>query len=193
MFEALRALFSRTAAGPSFGAFGQDLASAAHSEFFGFFNLVEATRRQAQARDTVRFRPASEALGPLVWVEVAVEARRIVGLELSVRRSFIEDPQQFPFAADITASFLRAAFKDAAEMAGPADEVARFQPPFAVARVFVRDPEHAPTEHAGSSPEWAVYAGRSPHAEREAGALRLMMEAGRDGGASTLQARVTPR
>jgi hypothetical protein len=77
------------------------------SGFFTWFHLQpDGEPQPAGSKTCVTFRPSGPAFHPLVRLDVAVrDGDQIVGLELRVKRSFIEG-RQSSFARDIVKSFL---------------------------------------------------------------------------------------
>jgi hypothetical protein len=83
------------------------LDEATRSDFFRWFELEPVARPDAR---TTSFKPSGPSFRDLATVTVRTgDADRIAAIELVIARSFIEDPQQGMFAADIAKSFLGAA------------------------------------------------------------------------------------
>ncbi len=89
------------------GLVGMRRDEAALTGFFQWFHLEPAARPDAR---TTLFKPSGASFRELVTITVRTdEAARIAAIELVIARSFIEDPRQGMFAADIAKSFLGAA------------------------------------------------------------------------------------
>ncbi len=119
--------------------------SAAHARlvdggFFSWFHF-EATDEGARDGDVV-YRPSGEAFRRLTALTLQAHTNSVlIGLTLTVARSFLDDPQQSAFARDLIKSFLRALDDpDAPVLASLADEV-MFRDP--VGLVIARGPTPA--------------------------------------------------
>ena len=91
---------------------GAPMLEAKQMDFFIFFNLEEtgSTNDAATGRKIVIFKPAGEAFRPLVRVNVALATDdRIAGIDLFMRRDFVNSPTNGVFARDIAKSLLRSA------------------------------------------------------------------------------------
>ena len=89
-----------------FGAFGDTELTAIRSGFFGFFQLAR-TDETAPNGGAV-YRPTGQRFR--AWVRFVARTdgtTSLTGLELRVRRAFLDDPGQAPFARDIVKSFLQ--------------------------------------------------------------------------------------
>jgi hypothetical protein len=83
------------------------LGEALRTDFFQWFHLAPAERPDSH---TTWFKPSGASFRELVTVTIGTDdTSRIAIVELMLARSFIEDPQQGMFAADIAKSFLGAA------------------------------------------------------------------------------------
>jgi hypothetical protein len=83
------------------------LDEAMRTDFFQWFHLEPAARPDGR---TTSFRPSGPSFRELATVTARTDdANGIVAIELVLARSFIEDPRQGMFAADIAKSFLSAA------------------------------------------------------------------------------------
>jgi hypothetical protein len=91
----------------TFGEFGETEASLLASGFFAWFHFESAG--DASDADQRAFRPSGEAFHDLVLLTTRATAEGMLqGLTLSLRRSFIADTRQAPFARDLAKSFLGA-------------------------------------------------------------------------------------
>lgn len=108
-------------------AIGDRLEEMRQTDFFKFFNLTEAEPRTSErGLSVISFRPGGGNFRRLVRVAVTVNSDGVVrAMELSLERSFVDDPANGIFARDIAKSFLRAAVPraDAAKINDLADEI----------------------------------------------------------------------
>src|SRR3954469_18127004 len=98
---------------------GRTLAQAVDQEFFRWFHLVryEAARGLADGATWHGFRPEGEKFRDLVTVNVETDRDgRIADAKLCLDRAFVTHPKDGAFAKDITASFLRWALSEAAQI-----------------------------------------------------------------------------
>lgn len=125
------------AKGPAFGSLGRTVAEAEASGFFTWFHLTPA--EDTGETGVARFRPSSEELGSLVAVDLVLSNDRIDEVRLLIRRSFIDDPRQFAFAADITKSFLLAALDAHPEIETAARSIMNYRPAQTTTTVLRRE------------------------------------------------------
>jgi hypothetical protein len=99
------------AADPSAGFIGSPLAETAKSDFFTWFHLEKTDETAGAAGSHVLdFRPSAPRFHQLTAVEITVDSSGVVRrMDLVLRRAFIDNPGDAPFARDIAKSFLRAA------------------------------------------------------------------------------------
>lgn len=156
---------------PAFGSLGRTVAEARKSNFFTWFHLEPAT--DSGVAGAMRFRPSSDQFGPLVAVDLIVADDQIKAASLEIRRDFIDDPRQFPFAADIAKSFLLAGLGADQAVEAVANTIMAYRPAVATATVIRRAdtwPETPP--RAGFDD---VYAGRSAEMSIVANGLTARM------------------
>ena len=92
----------------SFGSMKNTIETARETEFFQWFHLEEAERRVEEPGEVARFRPSGEKFHSLCYLDILMAPdRRMVRMELAVRRSFV-DGRDSVFAQDLIKSFLRA-------------------------------------------------------------------------------------
>jgi hypothetical protein len=94
---------------------GDTLDEAQQTDFFKFFGLVEeGPRAQGGGLTVVPFRPRAGKFRELVRLTVGVSKGDVIReMELTLTRSFVDDPANGIFARDIAKSFLRSAVPDA--------------------------------------------------------------------------------
>lgn len=105
---------------PAQARLGDRLAEMKGTDFFKFFNLKETGRGPLSGKPytQVTFRPGAGNFRELVEVRVTVDREdRILGMQLSLKRSFVDDQFNGIFARDIAKSMLRAAIPAANEAA----------------------------------------------------------------------------
>jgi hypothetical protein len=102
------------------GLIGSKLSAAEKTDFFVFFNFAPVGEaKQADGTRDISFKPTGDAFKALVTLEVHLNASEVITkIDLVVARSFIDDPKNGIYAADLVKSFLGSA---AATSAG--DEV----------------------------------------------------------------------
>ena len=94
------------------GLIGAKLADVqARHDFFTFFHFAPlSTEKLPDATQLTAFKPTGEAFRALVTLNATTDQRGLITrLQLTVLRSFIEDPRQCIYAADLVKSFLLAA------------------------------------------------------------------------------------
>jgi hypothetical protein len=95
----------------AFGVFGNRLDDAKKTDFFAWFHLEQTEEaRHSAGHRVVAFRPRSPQFGPLVSLDITIDASdRMLALDLRLLRRFIDDNRDGAFARDIAKSFLRSA------------------------------------------------------------------------------------
>jgi hypothetical protein len=93
---------------PTFGSFGDSLDDAVRTEFFSFFHLVEDGRdTYADETAVVRFRPGGE-YRPFTACGISTRVEGLMDrMALTVDGAFIDSPEIWRLARDITRSFIR--------------------------------------------------------------------------------------
>ena len=111
MLAILIVLLSLSSSPPPEGLLGSRLEDAKKTDFFTFFHLRETGGVVALEKTVaLGFAPEAGQFRELVSVYVTVDAdHRIVGLDLSLARSFVDHKTNGIFARDIAKSLLRAA------------------------------------------------------------------------------------
>ncbi len=133
-------------------------------DLFTFFNL-QRTGSEAlpEHRTLVTFKPTAETFRPLVTLAVTTDAQGVIeSLRLDVARSFIDDPQQGIFAADLVGSFLRSAGGNESE-----DDLAALSKEIHARSLMnpgrtVLTAQPAPALATTPSAAYRVYAGKGP-------------------------------
>jgi hypothetical protein len=168
---------------------GMPLDEAARTEFFQWFHLEPTDRPDAR---TVSLKPGGSDFRELVTVTARTDdINRITAIELVLARSFIEDPRQGMFAADIAKSFLAAALAppDRAHMQHLIDTIAHggtYARPILTAM-----PRDQNLEIERESAPYQVWLGRNPRWRRPFDTVLLRLENVEDGSASSLRISVT--
>ncbi|HLW97156.1 MAG TPA: hypothetical protein VKR82_00810 [Candidatus Acidoferrales bacterium] len=99
----------------SFGAIGERLETARRTTFFQWFHFEQTEGKREDPGEAVRFRPSGDKFHDLCYLDVLVAPDGgVVQMELVVRRSFIDGPDQL-FAQDLVKSFLLASLPDACQ------------------------------------------------------------------------------
>jgi hypothetical protein len=110
---------------------GQELLQARDTWFFQWFHLQRQTARREGDGGLIRFVPQGGAFRNKVALDLAVDAGgAISSMTLGLDRTFVDDPDDGPYARDIAQAFLRAALPpaDAALARALADEIATVEP-----------------------------------------------------------------
>lgn len=153
---------------------GQRLDEAARTDFFQWFKLEPTSRPDVH---TTCFQPSGPSFHELVAVIARTDAEdRITAISLVIARSFVEDPKQGMFAADIGKSFLAAALcpHDRAHMQHLIDTIGYGGQ---YARPMLVGPRAGPELQIerGSAP-YQVWLGRNTHCRRPFDAVLLRLE-----------------
>ena len=87
---------------------GSKLSVAEKTDFFVFFNFAPVgEEKQADGTLDTSFKPTGDAFKALVTLDVGTDANGVITkLDLAVARSFIDDPKNGIYAADLVKSFL---------------------------------------------------------------------------------------
>jgi hypothetical protein len=93
------------------GLIGSKLPAAEKTDFFVFFNFAPVgEEKQADGMRDTSFKPTGAAFKALVTLGVGTDANGVITkLDLAVARSFIDDPKNGIYAADLVKSFLGSA------------------------------------------------------------------------------------
>ncbi len=168
---------------------GLSLEEATRTGFFQWFNLEPAAQLDAHR---TAFKPSGPNFRDLVAVTVLVsEEGRITAIDLALARSFIEDPRQGMFAADLAKSFLAAALEpaDRAHMQHLIDTIAyggRYARP-----ILVRPDNRPEPQLERDSAPYQVWLGRNRDWRRPFDAVLLRLENVEIGGAPLLRIAVS--
>jgi len=114
-----------------FGQFGSSISEALSTEFFQWFHLGKTGQLLDADGFRYKYQPTSSQFHDLVDVTLmASPAESLRGVQISIRRSFIDDPHHFTMAADISQSFLLAALKsnEAAVMSKALTQIRQYTP-----------------------------------------------------------------
>jgi hypothetical protein len=97
---------SQNVSGEQIGMVGSKLATVQKtSDLFTFFNFAPVGEEKTPG--TTSFKPTGDAFRALVTLDVTTDAQGIITkLDLSIARSFIDDPKKCIYAADLAKSFL---------------------------------------------------------------------------------------
>ena len=153
---------------------GLRLDDAARTEFFRWFHLEPTARLDAH---TIPFKPSGSDFRELVTVTARTsDDGLITAIDLAVARSFIEDPKQGMFAADMAKSFLAAALAapDRAHMQHLIDTIGhggRYARP-----ILILGAERRALEIEPDSAPYQVWLGRNSHWRRPFDAVLLRLE-----------------
>ena len=171
------------------GLVGMRLDEATRTDFFHWFQLEPVGQLEA---GTISFKPSGSSFRDLVTVALRTDNNRVAAIALVIARSFVEDPQQGMFAADIAKSFLMAALAppDRAHMQHLIDTIAYggayARPILAVAPKGGREPEIV----RGSAP-YQVWLGRNSHWRRPFDTVLLTLENLEDAHGSVIRIAVS--
>jgi len=164
----------------TFGSLGDTLASAREAHLFKWFHLEETGSRQGPgALRSVEHRPGGAKFRALASLAATVDGKdRLLDLELILDRSFIDNRQTSPFAADIAKSFLaETAHKRDRSIVGPiVNELERGQP------------RHGAAPEPG--PAVKVFRGLAPSYESLLTSSRLLIAGHEDSGLRRLSIRL---
>jgi hypothetical protein len=160
---------------PACGFIGMNLDEVRQTHFFQWFNLELAVAPDA-ARKV--FKPSGAKFHDLVTVSAQIDAsQRIAMIELVVARSFIEDPREGMFAADIAKSFLEAALapEDRAHIKHLIDTIA-YGGSYAVPILAARASDGPAPETARDSAPYLVWLDKNSHWRRPFDAVLLEVQ-----------------
>ena len=169
---------------------GMRLDEAARTGFFQWFHLEPVERPDLH---TTSFKPSGPSFRELATVTARTDdANRIVAIELALARSFIEDPQQGMFAADIAKSFLDAALAapERAHMQHLIDTIAHggtYARP-----ILAAGPRGPGLQIERLSAPYQVWLGRNPRWRRPFDSVLLRLENIENGPTRTLKIVVGP-
>lgn len=113
------------------GQFGSKISDALSTEFFQWFHLEKTGESIEGGVYHLKYQPTSPQFHDLVCVTMTADSRGALrGMRMSVRRSFVDDPQHFTMAADISKSFLLAALEtdDASIMRKSMTQIRQYTP-----------------------------------------------------------------
>lgn len=157
--------------------------------FFQWFHLEPAGHPDAR---TTAFKPSGPEFRELVTVTARTDDTDVVvAIELAIARSFIEDPRQGMFAADIAKSFLAAALAapDREHMQHLIDTIGyggTYARP-----ILTAAPRGRELQIERASAPYLVWLGENPRWRRPFDAVLLRLENMADGPAPSLRISVT--
>jgi hypothetical protein len=170
------------------GFIGMSLDEAAKTHFFQWFSFAAAAPPVAE---TTVFKPDGSKFHDLATLSVTVGANgRIALIDLAITRSFIEDPREGMFAADLGKSFLEAALPpdDQAAMQHLIDTIGyggTYERP-----VITGAPGAANLQIVRDSAPYLVWLDGNEYWHRPVGAVSLRLENARLDGAAVLRITV---
>src|ERR1700722_1920195 len=95
-----------------FGQFGSSISEALSTEFFQWFRLEKTAESRKGDLTNRSYRPTAQQFHDLIEVTLTADpTERLRSVQMSIRRSFIDNPHHFTMAADISKSFLQAALE----------------------------------------------------------------------------------
>jgi hypothetical protein len=168
---------------------GMRLDEVTHTGFFQWFHLEPAGQLDAH---TTSFKPSGPDFHELVTVTARTDdAGGVVAIELAIARSFIEDPRQGMFAADIAKSFLAVALAapDREHMQHLIDTIGyggTYARPILTAASRARE-----LQIERASAPYLVWLGQNPRWRRPFDTVLLRLENVVDGPAPSLRISVT--
>lgn len=165
---------------------GMRLDEAALTGFFQWFHLEPADRPDAH---TTSFKPSGPSFRELVTVNARTDdTNRITAIALTLARSFIEDPQQGMFAADIAKSFLGTALAapDRAHMQHLIDTIA-YGGTYAKPILSAAPPKPRELQIERDSAPYQVWLGRNSHWRRPFDTVLLNLENAEDARGAALR------
>jgi hypothetical protein len=114
-----------------FGHFGSSISDALSTEFFQWFHLEKTGESHDGDISHQRYQPTAPQFHDLVQVTISADRNQSLrGVQMSIRRSFIDSPRDFTMAADILKSFLMAALEpdDVAAIHDALTQIRRYNP-----------------------------------------------------------------
>jgi hypothetical protein len=152
---------AQNAAAQSDGMIGSSLSAAQKTDFFAFFNFAAIREeKQAGGGQVTFFKPTGEAFRALVTLAVTTDSRGVIlDLDLTVARSFIDDPKQRVYAADLAKSFLGSAATTTS--GNEVDSLAREISARSTSTMIMLTSQPLPTVPATPSAAYQTYAGDS--------------------------------
>ena len=174
---------------PAVGFIGMTLDEARRTHFFQWFNLAPAGASEGPAV----FKPSGANFRDLVTVSARTDAdERIRMIDLVIARSFIEDPRQGMFAADIAKSFLEAALgpEDRASMQHLIDTIA-CGGSYAVPILAASAPGRPAPEIVRNSAPHLVWLDKNSHWRRPSSAALLEVQNVMAGGVKAVRLAVS--
>jgi hypothetical protein len=171
------------------GFVGMTLDEARKAHFFQWFNLEPAGSSDGAAV----FKPSGPNFRDLVTVTARTDAdERIRMIDLVVARSFIENPREGMFAADIAKSFLEAALgpEDRVSMQHLIDTIA-YGGSYAVPILAASAPGRATPEIVRNSAPYLVWLDKNSHWRRPSGTALLEVQNVMAGGTKAVRLAVS--
>jgi hypothetical protein len=172
---------------------GMSLSEAEKTEYFGWFHLREIDRQtDAQGQTTVRFKPEGESVRDFVTVKVVVKEDKIIGIQLVLSRTFVEDRRTNGLLArDISKSLLLDAIPEA-DQPQIQDLVAAIQSnPENSDMIVLRN---KPQIHVDPlTPGYQAYLGKQQSFRKQLSSTLLIIENTGDRGAELLQIMVSAK
>ena len=114
-----------------FGQFGSSISEALSTEFFQWFHLEKTGEFRDGDISHQSYQPTAPQFHDLVQITIAADRNQSLrGVQMSIRRSFIDSPRDFTMAADISKSFLLAALEpdDVAAMHHTMTQIRQYNP-----------------------------------------------------------------
>jgi hypothetical protein len=156
------------------GFIRMSLDDATKTEFFQWFHFEPV---ESSAAGMAVFKPSGEKFHDLATLSVSLGAnRRVTSIDLAIARSFIDDPREGIFAADLGKSFLAAALPpdDRTAMQHLIDTIG-YGGNFGQT-VIMRAPGPADLQIERDSAPYAVWLGHNEYWQRPVGAVSLRLE-----------------
>jgi hypothetical protein len=147
------------------------------SDFFGFFNFAAVGKIDLPNRQTnISFKPTGDAFHDLVTLEVVIDADKIIQMHrLIVARSFIDDPKQCVYAADLVKSYVTLEGTNSHDaLDSLAQEISVRSFVRSTATVIMRQP--LPPMPNSPSEAYQTYLGQRPSQTLHSGSTSLMLK-----------------
>jgi hypothetical protein len=180
---------------PAIAFISTQLADAQKQDFFTFFHLLEAGRADGKdGTKIVTFKPlSSPKFKELATVNTTIDRDgKILAINLSLSRSFIDDRANGIFARDIAGSFI-SGIATAADVAALKDLINEIKFPKDTGGSLLLTGSPPPKVPAQPTDGYATYLGKRKDFELSLSASTLRMENRNEGGSDVLSIAASPK